>query len=159
MKKGIGGMFASTKEFLEAGLDKVSKFFISDDVAKASMVLAAWITAADGKVDDREVAETEKFIQEADYLKDLDKDKLIKEYRKWCKQFVKEPDDALVYALTEITPLIHKPEAVNAVQLAFRIAKADQDAAEEEMKVVKKACHFLGVEESGAVNCVLVQEE
>jgi tellurite resistance protein len=155
MKNVIGGMFASTKEFLESGMDKVSKFFISDDVAKASMVLAAWITAADGKVDDRELEETEKFIQETDYLKDLDKDKLTKEYRKWTKQFVKEPDDALVYALTEITPLIHKPEAVNAVQLAFRIAKADDDASEKEMKVVNKACHFLGVSCSGEAECVL----
>ncbi len=155
MKKGIGGMFASTKEFLETGMDKVSKFFITDDVAKASMVLAAWITAADGNVDDREVEETEKFIHEAEYLKDLDKEKLTKEYRKWTKQFVKEPDDALVYALTEITPLIHKPEAVNAVQLAFRIAKADNDASEKEMKVVNKACHFLGVTCSGEAECVL----
>lgn len=155
MKKGIGGIFESTKAFLESGLDKVSNFFISDDVAKASMVLAAWITAADGKVDDREVAETEKFIQKADYLKDLDKDKLIKEYRKWCKQFIKEPEDALVYALTEITPLIHKPEAVNAIQLAFRIARADLDASEKEMKVVNKACHFLGVTCSGETACVL----
>lgn len=155
MKKGIGGMFASTKEFLESGMDKVSKFFISDDVAKASMVLAAWITAADGKVDDREVEETEKFIREADYLQEHDNEKLTKEYRKWTKQFVKEPDDALVYALTEITPLIHKPEAVNAVQLAFRIAKADEDASEKEMKVVNKACHFLGVKCTGETACVL----
>lgn len=155
MKKGLGGIFASTREFLDAGLDKLSKLFISDDVAKASMVLAAWITAADGKVKDSEVAETEKFIQEVDYLKDLDKDKLIKEYRKWCKQFIKEPEDALVYALTEITPLIHKPEAVNAVQLAFRIAKADDDASEKEMKVVNKACHFLGVTCTGEAECVL----
>jgi tellurite resistance protein len=155
MKKGLGGMFASTREFLESGIDKVSKFFISSDVAKASMVLAAWITAADGKVDEREVQETEKFIREADYLQEHDPEKLTAVYRKWTKQFVKEPDDALVYALTEITPLIHRPEAVNAVQLAFRIAKADENASEKEMKVVNKACHFLGVTCSGEAECVL----
>lgn len=150
-------MFASTKEFLESGIDKVSKFFISSDVAKASMVLAAWITAADGKVDEREVQETEKFIREADYLQEHDSEKLTAQYRKWTKQFVKEPEDALVYALTEITPLIHRPEAVNAVQLAFRIAKADENASEKEMKVVNKACHFLGVTCSGEAECVLAE--
>ncbi len=151
------GAFTSTKEFFEAGLEKLSKIFVDDDVAKASMVLAAWITAADGKIDESELDETEKFIQEADYLKGLDKAALSREYRKWSKQFIQDPEDAVAYALRDITPLIKKPEAVNAVQLAYRIAKADGDLDERELKTVDKACHFLGVTCSEDTGCVLAE--
>lgn len=155
--KRFGEMLSTTKDFFESGLEKLSKLFVSDDVAKASMVLAAWITTADGSVDEREVAETEAFIQNAEYLQKLDKEKLASEYRKWCDQFLKDPDDAVVYALTEITPLIQRPEAVNAVQLAYKIAGADQNVTENELKVVTKACHFLGVSCTSGTECVLAE--
>lgn len=145
MKKLVKGVIKKAVKVVEAGMEKLAETFATEDMAKASMVLAAWITAADGDIKESEVAEVEKFIEEAEYFGKLNKKSLGKVYREWCEYFMEEPDDAIVYALIEISPLTKKAEALPALQLAVRIAKADQDYSDKEKRVITKACHFLDV--------------
>ncbi|MCP4350213.1 MAG: hypothetical protein GY795_32450 [Desulfobacterales bacterium] len=145
MRKLVKDVINKAVRLVEAGMEKIAESFVNEDMAKASMVLAAWVTAADGEIKESEIAETEKFIDEANYLGKLNKTLLIGVYREWCEYFMEEPEDAIVYALIEISPLTRKPEALAALQLAVRIAKADQDYSDKEKKVIAKACHFLDV--------------
>ncbi|MCP4111991.1 MAG: hypothetical protein GY749_41765 [Desulfobacteraceae bacterium] len=145
MRKLVKDVINKAVRLVEAGMEKIAESFVNEDMAKASMVLAAWVTAADGEIKESEIAETEKFIDEANYLGKLNKSLLIGAYREWCEYFMEEPEDAIVYALIEISPLTRKPEALAALQLAVRIAKADQDYSDKEKKVIAKACHFLDV--------------
>ncbi|SLM28949.1 hypothetical protein MTBBW1_1640004 [Desulfamplus magnetovallimortis] len=155
MIKTIGEMINQTKQYFELGMDKLSDLLIEEDVARASMVLAAWVSAADGSITESEVSETIKFIKETDFFEEKDHKTLIKEYRKWCEAFINDSEDALLYAFAEIAPLAHKPEAVNAVLLAYRIAKSDNEISESELKIITKACIMLGVKCYGESECVL----
>ncbi len=145
MRKLVKDVINKAVKLVEAGMEKIAETFVSEDLAKASMVLAAWVTAANGEIKESEIAETEKFIDEADYLGKLNKKSLTNTYREWCEYFIEDPEDAIVYALIDISPLTRKPEALAALQLAVRIAKADQDYSDKEKKVITKACHFLDV--------------
>lgn len=136
------GLIAS----LKAGIEKIKNIFITDEIATASMIMAAWVTAADGKIKESEIEETEHFINEADEFKDLDKKPLTKLYRKWCDKFIKDPEDAVVHALMEIHPLKDKPEGISALHVAVKIARSDGDFCEAEQQVVTRACHYLGVD-------------
>ncbi len=151
----VGKMISRTKDFFEKGMDKLEDLLIDEDIARSSMVLAAWISAADGTITESEVAETEKFIKEAAYFEEKDHEQLIKEYRKWCNNFIKNSEDALVYAFAEILPLVNRPEAVNAVQLAYKIAQSDKELSESELKIITRVCIFLGVICDDDYQCVL----
>ena len=134
--------------FVKSGFDKISDMFITDEVAKASMVMAAWVTAADGKIEESEIVETEKFITEFEMFKDLDKDILRSEYRDWCEKFNKHPEDAIAEAQMEIHPLRDKKdEAMAAIRLAVGIARSDGVFADQEKKVLIRACRYLHVDE------------
>ncbi len=135
-----------TMDVLEFSREKISNFFINDQIATASMVVAAWISSIDGEIKDSEVAETEKFIKEFEFFEKFDKEKLTKEYRKWCKKFIDDPKDTALDALIEISSLKDKPEALPVLQLAARIAKSDVNACSlSEQKVITKLCSYLGV--------------
>ena len=141
----MDSVIKKTMNIVHSGIEKLSNLFVNDEIAKASMIIAAWVTAADGEIKDSEVEETEKYIEEAEYFKDKDKEGLKKEYLKWCNKFIKDPEDAIVYALMEINSLKDTEQALPAVQLAVKIANADGQYSEKEQKVVTKACHYLGV--------------
>ena len=148
-------MVNQTKNYLEKGMDKLEELLINEDVGHSSMVLAAWISATDGTITESEVAATERFIKETEYFEKKDHAKLIKEYRKWCNHFIKNPEDALADAFIEIAPLVNRPEAVNAVQLAYKIAKSDKDFTQRELKLITRVCLFLGVVCDGEFECAL----
>lgn len=148
-------MVNQTKSFLEKGMEKLEDLLIDEDIGRSSMVLAAWISASDGTITEGEVAETERFIKDTDYFEEKDHAKLIKEYRKWCNHFIKNPEDALADAFIEILPLANRPEAVNAVQLAYKIAQSDKDLTKRELKLITRICIFLGVVCDGEFECVL----
>lgn len=149
MKKMVKDFIEKSVKLVEAGLEKIGETFENEDMAKASMVLAAWVTAADGEIKENEIAETEKFIQEADYLKKCNKTLLAKIYREWCEYFRDDPDEAVVGALIEISPLTRKPEALAALQLGVKIAKSDHNYSDKEKKVIAKTCNFLDVDCQG----------
>ena len=148
-------MLNQTKNYLEKGMDKLEELLIDEDIGRSSMVLAAWISASDGAITESEVAETERFIKDTEYFEEKNHGKLIKEYRKWCNHFIKNPEDALADAFIEITPLINRPEAVNAVQLAYKIAQSDKEITKRELKTITRICIFLGVICDGEFQCVL----
>ncbi|MBF0233047.1 MAG: tellurite resistance TerB family protein [Desulfamplus sp.] len=148
-------MINQTKDYFERGMDKLADLLIDEDIARSSMVLAAWISSADGTITENEIAETEKFINETEYFEEKDHPKLIKVYREWCRNFIKNPEDALVYAFAEIAPLANRPEAVNAVQLAYKIAQSDHVVTESELKIITKVCIVLGVICDDEYQCVL----
>ncbi len=148
-------MLNQTKSYLEKGMGKLEELLIDEDIGRSSMVLAACISAVDGSITESEVAETERFIKDTEYFEEKNHAKLIKEYRKWCNHFIKHPEDALADAFIEITPLINRPEAVNAVQLAYKIAKSDKDFTKRELKLITRICIFLGVICDGEFECVL----
>lgn len=151
----VGKMINQTKDYFEKGMDKLEELLIDEDIAHSSMVLAAWISSVDGAITEGEVAETEKFIKETTYFEGKNHEELISVYRKWCNDFIKHPDDALVYAFSEIMPLANRPEAVNAVQLAYKIAKSDTEFSNDELKLITKICIFLGVTCTNEFSCVL----
>ena len=63
-------------DVLEFSREKISNLFINDQIATASMVVAAWITSIDGEIKESEVAETEKFIKEFEFFEKFDKEHL-----------------------------------------------------------------------------------
>lgn len=148
-------MINQTKDYFERGMDKLEDMLIDEDIARSSMVLAAWISAADGTITESEIAETERFIKETKYFEEKNHANLLKVYRKWCSNFIKNPEDALVYAFAEIAPLANRPEAVNAVQLAYKIAQSDHVCTESELKIITKVCIFLGVICDDEFQCAL----
>lgn len=137
------------------GMEKLEDLLIDEDIGRSSMVLAAWISASDGTITESEVAETEKFIKNTNYFEEKNHAKLMKEYRKWCNHFIKHPEDALADAFIEITALVNRPEAINAVQLAYKIAQSDKDFTKRELEVITRICIFLGVVCDGEFECVL----
>lgn len=133
-------------ELLDNIRQRVQEFLYSDNIAESVMVMAAWVTAADGRIRSQEVERTERFIQNCDIFENMDSKSLAGKYRSWCRQFAKEPEDAVVHALVSLSALIGRPEAKSAIELAVAIACADGEYSQKEENVVKRAGDYLRVD-------------
>lgn len=120
--------------------------FLNDDFADAAMALLAWVTAADGVVDDSEIDTVMKFIQQDDTLSAFD----TKDLQTRFQAHIRAIQSGDMFAMSNIKKSIstqagNSDGATLLVEVACILGAADGDFDDDEKKVVRQACALLNV--------------
>lgn len=131
----FGGQLKTKKEQLR-----------SREFADASMAMCALVSAADGSVDASERQKTAGLIVSNDVLSVFPPDDLRAKYDAYCDKLNRDFDFGKVEAIAAIGKLKSKPDQARAVvSIGLIIGAADGTFDADERKVVKDACHAVGI--------------
>jgi tellurite resistance protein TerB len=123
----------------------ISKFK-NNDFAEASMAICALIAAADGTIDTDERQKTTALIISNETLKIFPASELKQKFDFYCEKLSQDFDFGRIEAIQAIAKLNKKLDQGRAViQIGIIIGGADGDFDKDEKKVVKEACHAVGI--------------
>ena len=123
----------------------ISKFK-NNDFAAASMAICALIAAADGTIDTAERQKTTALIISNETLKIFPASELKQKFDFYCEKLSQDFDFGRIEAIQAIAKLNKKLDQGRAViQIGIIIGGADGDFDKDEKKVVKEACHAVGI--------------
>jgi len=123
----------------------ISKFK-NNDFADASMAICALIAAADGTIDTAERQKTTALIISNETLKIFPASELKQKFDFYCEKLSQDFDFGRIEAIQAIAKLNKKLDQGRAViQIGIIIGGADGDFDSDEKKVVKEACHAVGI--------------
>ena len=123
----------------------ISKFK-NNDFADASMAICALIAAADGTIDTAERQKTTALIISNETLKIFPASELKQKFDFYCEKLSQDFDFGKIEAIQAIGKLNKKLDQGRAViQIGIIIGGADGDFDSDEKKVVKEACHAVGI--------------
>ena len=123
----------------------ISKFK-NNDFADASMAICALIAAADGTIDTAERQKTTALIISNETLKIFPASELKQKFDFYCEKLSQDFDFGKIEAIQAIAKLNKKLDQGRAViQIGIIIGGADGDFDSDEKKVVKEACHAVGI--------------
>ena len=123
----------------------ISKFK-NNDFAGASMAICALIAAADGTIDTAERQKTTALILSNETLKIFPASELKQKFDFYCEKLSQDFDFGKIEAIQAIAKLNKKLDQGRAViQIGIIIGGADGDFDSDEKKIVKEACHAVGI--------------
>ena len=123
----------------------ISKFK-NNDFADASMAICALIAAADGTINTDERQKTTALIISNETLKIFPASELKQKFDFYCEKLSQDFDFGRIEAIQAIAKLNKKLDQGRAViQIGIIIGGADGDFDKDEKKVVKEACHAVGI--------------
>ena len=123
----------------------ISKFK-NNDFADASMAICALIAAADGTINTDERQKTTALIISNETLKIFPASELKQKFDFYCEKLSQDFDFGKIEAIQAIAKLNKKLDQGRAViQIGIIIGGADGDFDKDEKKVVKEACHAVGI--------------
>ena len=123
----------------------ISKFK-NNDFADASMAICALIAAADGTINTDERQKTTALIISNETLKIFPASELKQKFDFYCEKLSQDFDFGRIEAIQAIAKLNKKLDQGRAViQIGIIIDGADGDFDKDEKKVVKEACHAVGI--------------
>ena len=123
----------------------VSKFK-NTDFANASMAMCALIAAADGSIDSSERQKTTALIVSNETLKIFPSSELKEKFDFYCDKLSQDFDFGKVEAIQALAKLNKKADQGRAIiQIGIIIGGADGNFDRDEKKVVKEACHAVGI--------------
>ena len=123
----------------------ISKFK-NNDFADASMAICALIAAADGTIDTAERQKTTALIISNETLKIFPASEWKQKFDFYCEKLSQDFDFGRIEAIQAIAKLNKKLDQGRAViQIGIIIGGADGDFDKDEKKVVKEACHAVGI--------------
>ncbi len=123
----------------------ISKFK-NNDFADASMAICALIAAADGTIDTAERQKTTALIISNETLKIFPASELKQKFDFYCEKLSQDFDFGRIEAIQAIGKLNKKLDQGRAViQIGIIIGGADGDFDSDEKKIVKEACHAVGI--------------
>ncbi len=115
----------------------------------ASMAMCALVAAADGSVDGAERTKVATLITSNDVLSNFPADQLRTKFDEYCDKLTTDFDFGKVGLIQEIAKTKKKPaEARAVIQIGIIIGGADGNFDDNEKKVVKEACHAVGIDPS-----------
>lgn len=123
----------------------ISKFQ-NNDFAEATMAICALIAAADGSINTDERQKTTALIVSNETLKIFPASELKQKFDFYCEKLSQDFDFGKVEAIQAIAKLNKKLDQGRAViQIGIIIGGADGNFDSDEKKVVKEACHAVGI--------------
>lgn len=123
----------------------ISKFK-NNEFANASMAICALIAAADGTIGTDERRKTTDLILSNETLKVFPSSELREKFEFYCDKLSQDFNFGKVEAIQAISKLNQKQDQGRAViQIAIIIGGADGNFDKDEKKVVKEACHAVGI--------------
>jgi tellurite resistance protein TerB len=123
----------------------ISKFK-NNEFAEASMAICALIAAADGTINSAERQKTAALIVSNETLKIFPALELKQKFDFYCEKLSQDFDFGKVEAIQAIAKLNKKLDQGRAViQIGIIIGGADGNFDSDEKKVVKEACHAVGI--------------
>lgn len=123
----------------------ISKFK-NNEFANASMAICALIAAADGTIGTDERRKTTDLILSNETLKVFPSSELREKFEFYCDKLSQDFNFGKVEAIQAISKLSQKPDQGRAViQIGIIIGGADGNFDKDEKKVVKEACHAVGI--------------
>ena len=123
----------------------ISKFQ-NNDFAEATMAICALIAAADGSINTDERQKTTALIVSNETLKIFPASELKQKFDFYCEKLSQDFDFGKVEAIQAIAKLNKKLDQGRAViQIGIIIGGADGNFDSDEKKVVKEACHPVGI--------------
>jgi len=123
----------------------ISKFK-NNDFAGASMAICALIAAADGTINTAERQKTTALILSNETLKIFPASELKQKFDFYCEKLSQDFDFGKIEAIQAIAKLNKKLDQGRAViQIGIIIGGADGDFDSDEKKIVKEACHAVGI--------------
>jgi len=123
----------------------ISKFK-NNDFADASMAICALIAAADGTINTAERQKTTALILSNETLKIFPASELKQKFDFYCEKLSQDFDFGKIEAIQAIAKLNKKLDQGRAViQIGIIIGGADGDFDSDEKKIVKEACHAVGI--------------
>ncbi len=123
----------------------ISKFK-NNDFANASMAMCALIAAADGSIDADEKQKTSDLILSNETLKIFPASELREKFDFYCDKLSHDFNFGKIEAIQAIAKLNQKPDQGRAIiQIGVIIGGADGNFDKDEKKVVKEACHAVGI--------------
>lgn len=123
----------------------ISKFK-NNDFANASMAICALIASADGSIDANERQKTSELILSNETLKVFPASELREKFNFYCDKLSQDFNFGKIEAIQAISKLNQKQDQGRAIiQIGIIIGGADGNFDKDEKKVVKEACHALGI--------------
>lgn len=123
----------------------ISKFK-NNDFADASMAICALIAAADGTINTEERQKTAALIISNKTLQIFPASELKQKFDFYCEKLSQDFDFGRIEAIQAIAKLNKKLDQGRAViQIGIIIGGADGNFDKDEKKVVKEACHAVGI--------------
>ncbi|MEG4225838.1 TerB family tellurite resistance protein [Microcoleus sp. N9_B2] len=123
----------------------ISKFK-NNEFADASMAICALIAAADGTINSAERQKTAALIVSNETLKIFPALELKQKFEFYCEKLSQDFDFGKVEAIQAIAKLNKKLDQGRAViQIGIIIGGADGNFDSDEKKIVKEACHAVGI--------------
>lgn len=123
----------------------ISKFK-NNDFANASMAICALIAAADGSIDANERQKTSDLILSNETLKIFPASELREKFNFYCDKLSQDFNFGKIEAIQAIAKLNQKQDQGRAIiQIGIIIGGADGNFDKDEKKVVKEACHAVGI--------------
>jgi len=113
---------------------------------EAFAACCAYVSFADGSVDDSEKKKMKTLFDHNELLQSFDKLELIEQFNKYIKYFEMDLDVGEEKAMSAIQKLSGKDDAARTlVRLCVSIANSDGEFDDAEKKVVKKVCDELSI--------------
>lgn len=123
----------------------ISKFK-NNEFADASMAICALIAAADGTINSAERQKTAALIVSNETLKIFPALELKQKFEFYCEKLSQDFDFGKIEAIQAIAKLNKKLDQGRAViQIGIIIGGADGNFDSDEKKIVKEACHAVGI--------------
>lgn len=120
--------------------------FKNEKFADASMAMCAMVAAADGTIDATERRKTAGFIASNSTLQVFDTTSLQKKFNYYCDKLVADFDFGKIESMQALSKLKGRDDQARAcIQLGIIIGGADGDFDDSERKVVREACHSVGI--------------
>lgn len=146
------GIFSSALEMfqnLKAGLEQEVAKYNNDAFLREVLAVAAWVSAADGTIDETEKRKILGFITISPELKMFDQSKVVSIFNEYVGFF--EFDKNI--GIDEVSKLLRASESdVNrrrtVIRLAMAIGSADGDFDDSEKSVVREVCTILSLRPS-----------
>ena len=114
--------------------------------SEASMAICALVAAADGSIDPEERRKVTGFITSNDVLSIFPPDELRTRFEHYCNKLSADFDFGKVEAIQALSKLKKKDDQARAViQVGIFIGGADGNFDESEKKVIREACHAVGI--------------
>ena len=119
--------------------------FKSGGFRDASMAMCALIAAADGSVDAEERRKVASLISQNEVLQNFPADQLQQIFNDDVDKLTRDFDFGKVSILQEIGKVKKDSEARAVIQIGIIIGGADGNFDENEKRVVRDACHAVGL--------------
>ncbi|GAA5152250.1 tellurite resistance TerB family protein [Nocardioides marinquilinus] len=143
----IWNQLRNATQNMQSQLVAKKKDLQSGSFRDASMAMCALVAAADGSVDQEERTKVANLITTNEVLSNFPPDQLRTLFDQDCNKLAADFDFGKVELIQTVSKTKKKPaEARAVIQIGIIIGGADGNFDDQEKKVVREACHAVGLD-------------